>query len=242
MEKLFKKNELLFSLIAIIVYVFGMSIMEELSVLVGVSKIFALLFSLVLTVIFVFWIIKNKHNEYYGLTMKNIEYKKYLYFIPLFIVVTSNLWLGIGFNYTMLEGIIYFITMLFVGFLEEIIFRGFLFRAMSKDNLKSAIIVSSITFGLGHIINLLNGSADSVLDNILQIISAIAFGFLFVTIFIKSKSIIPCILTHSMLNACSTFLNTRLMTNLNSIIISTILTLIVSLYALYIYKIDLKKD
>jgi len=242
MEKLFKKNELLFSLIAIIVYVFGMSIMEELSVLVGVSKIFALLFSLVLTVIFVFWIIKNKHNEYYGLTMKNIEYKKYLYFIPLFIVVTSNLWLGIGFNYTMLEGIIYFITMLFVGFLEEIIFRGFLFRAMSKDNLKSAIIVSSITFGLGHIINLLNGSADSVLDNILQIISAIAFGFLFVTIFIKSKSIIPCILTHSMLNTCSTFLNTRLMTNLNSIIISTILTLIVSLYALYIYKIDLKKD
>lgn len=29
---------------------------------------------------------------------------------------------------------------------------------MEKNNVKSAIIVSSITFGIGHIVNLLNGA------------------------------------------------------------------------------------
>ena len=48
--------------------------------------------------------------------------------------------------------------MLCVGFAEEVIFRGFLFRAMEKDNVKTAIIGSSVTFGLGHVLNLVNGS------------------------------------------------------------------------------------
>jgi membrane protease YdiL (CAAX protease family) len=241
MEKLFRKHELLFSILFIVIYVVLMSVMEELSFMVGISKIFVLLFSFVLSMILLIWIKKNNHQEYFGLTLKNINYKQYLYFIPLLMVITSNLWLGFAFNYTLLEGVIYFITMLFVGLLEEIIFRGFLFKAMSKDNMNSAIIVSSITFGLGHIINLFNGSAISLLDNILQIISAIAFGFLFVMIFIKSKSIIPCIITHSLLNACSTFLNHANMTTLNSIIISSVLTLIALSYAFYIYKLDNKK-
>jgi len=62
--------------------------------------------------------------------------------------------------------------------IEEIIFRGFLFKMMEKDNLKSAMIVSAITFGI---------------------------GFLFVIIFYKSKSLIPCIVTHAVVNSLSLF-------------------------------------
>lgn len=57
-----------------------------------------------------------------------------------------------------METALYVLSMLCVGFIEELIFRGFLFKAMAKDGIKSAIIVSSITFGLGHIINLVNGA------------------------------------------------------------------------------------
>ena len=64
--------------------------------------------------------------------------------------------------------------MINVGFLEEIIFRGFLFKMMKKDNVKSAIIVSSITFGIGYIVNLLNG-ADFI-PSLLQVFYAIAIG------------------------------------------------------------------
>lgn len=40
--------------------------------------------------------------------------------------------------------------MLCVGFLEEMIFRGLLFEAIAKENVKKAIIISSVTFGIRH--------------------------------------------------------------------------------------------
>lgn len=45
--------------------------------------------------------------------------------------------------------------MINIGFLEEIIFRGILYKSIEKDNKKLAIIISSVTFGIGHIVNLL---------------------------------------------------------------------------------------
>jgi membrane protease YdiL (CAAX protease family) len=95
--------------------------------------------------------------------------------------------------------------MICVGFLEEIIFRGFLFKGMAKKNVKSAIIVSSITFGIGHIVNLLNG--QPLLETLLQIIFALAVGFVLVTLFYKGKSLIPCIAFHSINNSLSAISN-----------------------------------
>ena len=90
-----------------------------------------------------------------------------------------------------------------IGFIEEVIFRGFLFKMMEKDNLKSAIIVSSITFGIGHIINLLNGA--EFIPTLMQVFYAISIGYLFVVIFHKSGSLVPCIVCHSIFNALSIF-------------------------------------
>ena len=56
------------------------------------------------------------------------------------------------------DTVCYILSMLCVGFLEEVIFRGFLFRALAKENVNKAIIITSVTFGLGHILNLFNGS------------------------------------------------------------------------------------
>ena len=64
--------------------------------------------------------------------------------------------------------------MLCVGFLEEVIFRGLLFQAIAKDNIKSAVIISSVTFGIGHIINLFNGSGMDLVNNLCQIVFAFA--------------------------------------------------------------------
>ena len=91
--------------------------------------------------------------------------------------------------------------MINIGFLEEIIFRGILYKSIENDNRKLAIIISSLTFGIGHIVNLLNG-ADLV-PTLMQICYATAIGFLFVTIFNKSKSLIPCIITHIAVNSLS---------------------------------------
>ena len=99
--------------------------------------------------------------------------------------------------------LMFVISMFCVGFLEEIIFRGFLFKALSKENVTSAIIISSVTFGIGHIINLFGGA--ELISTLLQICYAIAIGFLFTIIFHKSGSLWPCIVAHSLTNALSAF-------------------------------------
>jgi membrane protease YdiL (CAAX protease family) len=118
-----------------------------------------------------------------------------------------------------------------VGFLEEIIFRGFLFKMMEKDNKKLAIIVSSLTFGIGHMINLLNGA--ELIPTLIQVCYAISVGFLFVIIFNKCKSLWPCIIAHGLTNALSIF-NVN---NALTLYISPIFIIVISVaYSIYIIK------
>lgn len=154
------------------------------------------------SVVLVCVIIASGRRTYYGLTkVKNA--KAYLYFIPLACIVSVNLWNGINIENTQSEIIYHTFSMINAGFLEEIIFRGFLFKMMEKDNLKSAMVVSALTFGIGHIVNLLSGA--DVVQTLIQICYATSIGFLFVTIFHKSKSLVPCIIAHAVINVLSLF-------------------------------------
>ena len=102
---------------------------------------------------------------------------------------------------------------------------------MAKDNVKRAIIVSAVTFGIGHIVNLLNGA--ELIPTLMQICYAISIGYLFVVIFYKSKSLIPCIITHCLVNSLSIF-NVE---NAISLYVSSAFLIIVPLvYAGYINK------
>ena len=132
--------------------------------------------------------------------------------------------------------------MLCVGFLEEMIFRGFLFNAIVKDGVKSAIIISSVTFGMGHIVNLLNGSGAELLPNLLQVMYAVAIGFAFVMIYYKTKSLLPCIVTHSLFNAASAFANKADITSQIRIVTSVLIAIIAGAYALYITLVVKNKE
>ena len=126
-------------------------------------------------------------------------------------------------------------SMLFVGFLEELIFRGLLFNAMRKDNVETAIIVTSILFGIGHIVNLFNGRGMELVANICQVVYAAAIGFLFVTIFYKGGSLWPCIITHSIVNAMSTFANDTVAARYQ-IPIAMVMVVIAMAYALILWR------
>lgn len=205
MNRLYQKSEIWFAVFWIIIYVIGTSLMDNLSAGIGFEKSLTALFLILLTVLAYVWIKKHCLQEKYGLCRSKLPAKKFLYFIPLCIIVSSNLWYGIGFNMSVPVTVAYVVSMLCVGFLEEVIFRGFLFKAMAKDNIKTAVIVSSITFGIGHIINLVNGSGAELIENLCQVCYAIAFGFLFVIIFMRSGSLWPCIIAHSVINSLSAF-------------------------------------
>jgi membrane protease YdiL (CAAX protease family) len=171
-----------------------------------------------------------KRASYYGLT-KAENPKNFLYFLPLVLIVSVNLWYGININNTTKEIVFHILTMLNVGFIEEIIFRGYLFRMMEKENVKVATAVSSIMFGTGHIVNLFNGA--ELIPTLLQICYATAVGYLFVIIFRKSKSILPCIIAHSVNNALSIFIEDNAVTLYAAPVFLIVVPL---LYAVYISK------
>lgn len=199
MKKLFEKHETLCCILLIVLYLAVNSFCQQ---NFGVADLRTVLINTTLSLAVILLTVALKRTAYYGLT-KVPNGKKYLYFLPLVLIVSVNLWSGIHIQSSAREILFHILTMCNIGFLEEIIFRGFLFKMMEKDNVKAAIAVSSITFGIGHIINLLNGAA--VVPTLLQIIYAMSVGYLFVILFYKSKSLVPCILTHAAFNALSVF-------------------------------------
>lgn len=235
MEKLYKKSEIWFAIIFIIIYCVGHSIADQLSINIGIEKSITFLFDIIFSIAIFNFIRKNSLYKYYGICKPERRASEFLFYIPLIILAFHNLFFGFKINMFGFDVICYIGSMMLVGFLEEIIFRGFLFNAMRKDNLKVAVIVSSVTFGLGHLLHLINGSGAELIPTICQALSAIAIGYMFVIIFLKGRSLIPCIIAHSLIDMTSAFANTDVTPNY--IVPVAIITVILCLsYSIYLSK------
>ena len=232
MTRLYRKNELTFALVWIALYVVLQSVADSLSADLGTQKIVTAPLCILMTAVLAVWIVKNGLKEKYGLAKPQGSGKGYLYFLPLAVIASTSLWSGCQMNMSAVESALRVVSMLCVGFIEEIIFRGFLFKAISAVNLKRAVVISSVTFGLGHIVNLLNGAP--LFSTLMQIVYAVALGFLFTIIFLKSGSLIPCIVTHSLINSLSTF--GREQTDAQLVVITVALTVISAIYSAWIIR------
>lgn len=227
MKKIFEKHETLFCILLIVLYVVINSFCVN---NFGFTSCEGFIVNTVFSLLLIGIVLALNGTSYYGLRgVKDI--KRYLYFIPLIIIASVNLWNGININNSKSEIVFHVLTMINIGFIEEIIFRGFLFRMMEKQNVKGAIHISAITFGIGHIVNLLNGA--DLIPTLIQICYAISIGYLFVIIFCKSKSLIPCIITHSITNSLSIF---NVENTLSLYIAPLVLTILPIIYALYLTK------
>lgn len=226
-KKLFKKHETLMCILLIILYVVINSFCMQ---NFGVEDYRSTLINTFFSVVLIILTVSLKRVRYYGLT-KVSNSKRFLYFLPILLIVSVNMWSGVNINNSPKEILFHILTMLNIGFIEELIFRGFLFKMMEKDNIKAATAVSSITFGIGHIVNLFNGA--ELMPTLLQICYAMSIGYLFVVIFVKSKSIVPCIIAHSVNNSLSIF-NEE---NTLSLYVAPIFLIVFPLiYAVYINK------
>ena len=236
MKKLYEKSELKFAIVWIVFYCVLQSLANPINEKIGVEYSASAVLCVLQAVILFSFIWKNGLMERYGLCKSSVPAGRFLYYVPLIILATGNLWNGAAVNDSLVGTVCRIICMLCVGVLEEVIIRGFLFKAMAEDNVKSAIIVSSVTFGIGHLINLFNGSGMDLISNFYQIIFAIAVGFLFVTIFYRGGSLFPCIITHSAINTLSTFANEAGLTMEKHIIYCLIMIVITVAYTLILTK------
>jgi len=234
MKKLYEKSELWFALVWIATYIVLVSAGDNLSAGAGIMKIVTLPILILLSAILFIFLKKNQLFEKYGLCRSKLPASKMLFYIPLMILLTANLWYGVALNVSVTETVLYILSMLCVGFLEEVVFRGLLFKAMAKDGIRAAVIVSSVTFGIGHIVNLFNGSGADLVSNLLQVVYAVAVGFAFVMIFLRTKSLLICIAVHGVFNSLSIFSDTAAITPEREIISGILIAIIAGAYALYI--------
>ena len=179
---------------------------------------------------------KNNLLKRYGLCRSAVPARRFLYYLPLMFLATRNFWSGFAFRLDIAGVVCYTACMLCVGFLEEVIFRGFLFRAMAKENVKTAIVVSSVTFGLGHLLNLVNGSGAGLAENLFQVTGAMAIGFLFVTLFFRGGSLLPCIAAHAAINVTAVFSNDAGLTMETRMVLHLILMAVAVAYALFLTR------
>ena len=234
LKKLYDKSRIWFAVVWIVIYCVLLSLGDSISSMIGVEKAVTLPVGLLLSAILLLFLKKNGLFEAYGICASKAGARSMLYYLPILVMLTANLWYGVTMNYGLAETLLYVLSMFCVGFLEEVIFRGLLFNAMREDNYKVAVIVSSVTFGIGHIINLINGSGAELIPNLLQVIYATAAGFMFVMIYCKTESLRGCILIHGLFNALSVFSNESAATTETRIIFCILLTAITAAYAVYL--------
>ena len=242
MKKLYEKNELTFAIVWIVIYCVLQSLANPINKAIGIEYAASAAFCVLQTVMLFAFIRKNNLQKRYGLCKSPVPACRFLCYVPLLILASGNLWNGVAVNYTPVETVCRIVCMFCVGFLEEVIFRGLLFKAIAKDNIKSAVVISSVTFGIGHIINLFNGSGMDLVDNLCQIVFAIAVGFLLVTIFYRGGSLLPCIIVHSAINTLGTFSNDANLTTEMHLLHLTALIVITVAYTMLLTRTLSKKQ
>ena len=254
MTKLYEKSEITFALVWIALYVVIMNIalqfcggFDDLAAKKATQLMIPVACILVLAVAVTLWITKNGLAKKYGLCAFKGRMGAFLWFLPLAIMSCTNLKNGVALSAPLLVSVLMAVNLALGGYVEEVIFRGFLFRAMEKDNLTAAVIVSAVTFGVGHIVNLAN-TADT-LGVLLQICYAMVIGFLYTIIVWKGGSLWPCIASHMFVNGTSVFAREQgpfgdLMTflfgsaaaQLTEVFSALLIILISGGYALWLYK------
>lgn len=88
-----------------------------------------------------------------------------------------------------------------IGMAEEIFFRGIICGLWLKHDTIKAMIISSVLFGLSHILNIAGGA--ELFETILQICFALVYGMILALIFAEGRSLLPCVLLHALHDFCS---------------------------------------
>jgi membrane protease YdiL (CAAX protease family) len=210
MKNLYEKSPLTFTLLWIGLYVVVMNIalqfcggFDNLTEKTVPQLLAPVICSLALAAAATIWILHNRLGEKFGLCKLKKAPRAFGWFIPLALMSCINLKNGLALPAPLPICLLMAANLAIGGYIEELIFRGFLFRTMEKDGLTSAIIVSAITFGAGHIVNIFN-TAD-IFGVLLQICYAIVIGFLYTIIVYKGGSLLPCIASHMFVNFTSVF-------------------------------------
>lgn len=143
--------------------------------------------------------------------------KNWLYILPCLVIAIDNFpfysyfqgnmqfikteWLDVG---------LFALHCLLVGVFEECIFRGVLFSVIAsyftkdKKGFLKTYVVSSVVFGLAHLLNIFGGNVGAV---VLQVGYSTLTGGLFAFVLIKTQNVICAGIVHGIYNFCGLLLS-----------------------------------
>ncbi|WP_309298113.1 CPBP family intramembrane glutamic endopeptidase [Clostridium omnivorum] len=171
----------------------------------GENHILAVFPIMLYIVVLYMFLKKRKRLSVYGLCLPKYWRKKDVgWLMPLLSFPFANMYLQ-G-NQTMLQNSwIMFLLMLFTVFLEELLFRGYLlvylFEKCGIDNKWIGMIISSVLFGMFHIVNLFQGADISY--TMIQMLCACGIGLCLCVLVSQYKSIFPGVIVHYLINITS---------------------------------------
>ena len=73
MKKLFDKSEVTFAIVLIVAYVVGSSLMQRVSAMIGIQFLAEAVFNLILSIVLLVFIFKNKLTEHLGLCKSEVK-------------------------------------------------------------------------------------------------------------------------------------------------------------------------
>ena len=201
MRKLYEKKEILFAFLLIIAYY---SVTAPIKGAFGLNSLWTLLALLAAAAGITAFVVFNRLETKYGIAGWPEKPKNYLFFLPLWILAAGNLCFGFAPAYQGTGLVLAVLSMIVIGYTEEMLFRGFLFRALLiGQRAAAAVTISALTFGIGHIVNLLNGQTAA--DTLLQIVFAVSWGLILTTVFYVSGCLFPCVIAHAVIDVFSLF-------------------------------------
>lgn len=188
---------------------------------IQIDQITLFLKSLLIISISVFAIKKLNIKALAGLDKQLSWSKKYLIFIPLYLLILGALQI-FGQDLSEVQSInilLLFFSTMAVGFSEELVFRGILQSVYikgyyeKKNRVFYSVLIPAIIFGLLH---LLNFEIKNIAQELSQVLYAIFFGVFYGALLLKTNKLIPLAIVHGLINfvfGFSNILNNKIVEN-----------------------------
>ena len=98
MKKIYEKSELRFAIIWIVIYCVLQSVANSINEVIGIEFSASAVLCVIQAVIIFSFIRRNNLSERYGLCKSSVPARKLLYYVPLIVLATANLWNGVAVN------------------------------------------------------------------------------------------------------------------------------------------------
>lgn len=205
MTRLYEKNPLRHFLAWLAIYLISSIVAINIGINAGVSAHTAAVIPLgVLSVILFIYLLRTRIGTRIGLGVRpRVPASRMWFYLPLFILVCIPFARGLRGDLTLLLVATIITHYVFVGFLEEVLFRGMLLHALlDRGKAIWAVGITAVTFGIGHVTSMLIGQGGT--DTALQIINAIIIGLILTLVVFLTGSLHVVIVIHVLYNISAT--------------------------------------